>query len=165
MLNFPFKKLDNSNVSKWSSNSSLRKTSNPHPIEKIRTYSVTRHSASQLTTDFIPDNCLQVTQVIKEKELKAIKPIKSNLDIFIDITSNPFTTKFEIIGSSPSRISKQNYQRQLKLPNNVNSSINNLFRVSSTSDLSYSEEAFSNIWQETAGDEKQTRQYNKQEDW
>jgi len=106
-----------------------------------------------------------VTQVIKEKELKAIKPIKSNLDIFIDITSNPFTTKFEIIGSSPSRISKQNYQRQLKLPNNVNSSINNLFRVSSTSDLSYSEEAFSNIWQETAGDEKQTRQYNKQEDW
>ncbi len=168
MLNFPFKKLDNSNVSKWSSNSSLRKTSNPHPIEKIRTYSVIRHNPTHSSTEYTeytPVTHLLDTETTKQKEIRNIKPIKSNLDIFIDITSNPFTTKFEIIGSSPSRISKQNHKRHLSAPkNNINSSINNLFRVNSTSDLSYTDEVFTNIWQDPVSDDKQNAILNKQEE-
>lgn len=106
MLNFPFKRSDNSNVSKWSSNSSLRKNHAPHshPMEKIRTYSV---PPSAIPESAPTKKSLATTSFSERKKKPApAQPTKSNLDIFIDLTSNPFTTKFEIIGSTSNRVTK-----------------------------------------------------------
>ena len=90
MINFPFK---NSNpVSKWSSNSTSRNSSNLS-IEKIRTYSVDEYYEShEKGHDYSKNNSQEtrpdasrslLTTKDKKNDNQSLKPIKSNLDIFI----------------------------------------------------------------------------------
>ena len=105
MLNFPFK--SNMGLSKWSSNSTLRQSSSPS-MDKIRTYSVNEPTRSPAADNFNELNesgagkcggsCPRAAERAEATSENNFCSHRSNLDIFLDLTSNPFTTKFEIIG-------------------------------------------------------------------
>lgn len=160
-MNFPFK--SNMSLTKWSANSTLRKSSNPS-MEKIRTYSVTNNEPTTTTKTAEPITTASETTVKNTDEpsissledpvelkhhLKQFtispqtssssssssqqpssshyletnsKPIngKSNLDIFLDLTSNPFTTKFEIIGNQQKTDEDKNLIQVFDLTPDIN---------------------------------------------